>query len=82
MTLDKNYCWITFKYIKPLQLRITPVLKDIEGYIAVSMKAKEALVRKSAFLKLLAYLTKHLNLFSGVTHKTIMEKAVSQSLMI
>ena len=49
--MDKNHCWTALKYIKPLQFKTTPILKDGDGNIAVSMKAKEALVRRSAFPK-------------------------------
>ena len=50
-TVDQNRCWTTLKYTKPRQLRTTPALKDPDGNIATSMKAKEDLVRKSAFPK-------------------------------
>ena len=80
-TLDKNDCWIAFKYTKPLQFRTTPALKDIEGHIAVSMKAKEALVHKSAFPKPPTNLAERPSLFSGIAHMKVTEKAVSQALM-
>ena len=48
---QQDHCWTAIKYTKPLQLRTTPALKDSEGNVATSMKAKEALVRKSAFPK-------------------------------
>ena len=47
--IDKNHCWTALKYIKPLQFRTIPVLKDSSGNTAVSMKAKEALVRRLVF---------------------------------
>lgn len=68
-------------YTKPLQFKTMPTLKDTKGYIAVSMKAKEALVHKSAFPKLSINLAEPIDLFSGVAHKKVMEKVVSQALM-
>lgn len=47
----QNHCWTALKYTKPLQFKTTPALKDGNGYVATSMIAKEALVRKSAFPK-------------------------------
>ncbi len=49
--MDNNHCWAALKYSKPLQFRRTPALKDSDGNTAVSLKAKEVLVRRSAFLK-------------------------------
>ena len=46
---DKNRCWTALRYTKPLQFKTTPTLKDNDGNTATSMKAKEALVRKTAF---------------------------------
>lgn len=39
------------KYTKPLKFRNTPALKDSERNIAVFIKDKEVLIRKSAFPK-------------------------------
>ena len=47
--INKNHCWKALKYIKPLQFQKTPTLKDSDGNTAISMKAKEALVQRSAF---------------------------------
>lgn len=46
---QQNHCWTVLRYTKPLQFKTTPALKDPEGNNATSMKAKEALVHKSAF---------------------------------
>ena len=81
MILDKNHCWTAFKYTKPLQFRTTPVLKDTEGNIAVTMKAKEALVRKSAFAKPLIGLAEPPVISPGMAHIKVTEEAVSQGLM-
>lgn len=51
--MDKNHSWTVLKYTKPLQFRTTPVLKNGDRNMAVSMKAKKALVRRLAFPKLL-----------------------------
>lgn len=46
---DKNRCWIAVKYTKPQQFKTTSALKDLFGNVAMSMKDKETLVRKTAF---------------------------------
>ncbi len=81
VALDKNHCRTLFKYTKPLQFKTTPALKDTEGHAAVSIKAKEALVRKSAFPKLPANLTELPILSSGTAHIKVTPEAVSQALM-
>lgn len=48
---QQNHCWTALKYTKLLQFKTTLAVKDLEGNIATSMKANEALVRKSAFPK-------------------------------
>ena len=48
-SLDKNRCWTALKYTKLQQFKTTPALKDPLGNIAISMKDKEAMVRKTAF---------------------------------
>lgn len=49
--MDKNHYWTVLKCIKPLNFRTILVLKNSNRNSAVSMKAKKALVKKSAFLK-------------------------------
>ena len=46
-----NYYWIALKYIKPLQLKITPTLKDLERNTTTFIRVKEVLVYKLAFSK-------------------------------
>ena len=46
---DKNRYWTALRYTKPQQFKTTPALKSADGHIAISMKAKEAMVCKSAF---------------------------------
>ena len=79
--MDKNHCWMALKYTKPLQFRITPALKDSDGNTAVSMKAKEALVRKSAFPKPPANFVEPPVISSGVAHTKINEEVIAQALM-
>lgn len=50
--------WTALKYTKPMQFRTTLAFKDNKGDIAVSKKAKKALVRISAFRKPLSYFFK------------------------
>ena len=50
--MDKNHCWIALKYIKTLQFKTIPALKDTNRNIAVPIRAKKDLVQRSAFLKL------------------------------
>ena len=49
--MNQNHYLTALKYTKPLQLKTTPALKDDDGNTAVSMRAKEALVQRSAFSK-------------------------------
>lgn len=39
---DKNRCWTALRYTKPQPFKTTPALKNADGHIAISMKAKEA----------------------------------------
>ena len=48
---DKNRYWIALKYIRPQTSSTTPTLKRPNNEIAVTMQAKEALVRAHAFSK-------------------------------
>ena len=80
--MDKNYCWKALKYTKPLQFRTTPVLKDSNGNTAVSMRAKEALVRRSAFPKPPTNLIESLVTALGFAHTKISEELVGQALII
>ena len=79
--IDKNQCWTALKYTKPLQFRTTPALKDSDGNTAVSMKAKEALVRKSAFPKPPINLFEPSVIPSGLAHTKITEEVVARTLM-
>ena len=81
MILDKNHCWTAFKYTKPLQFRTTPALKDTEGNIAITIKAKQALVCKSAFPKPPIGLAEPPVISLGMAHIKVTEETVSQALM-
>ena len=65
-----------FKYIKLLLFRTTPMLKDIEGNIAIAMKVKEALIYKSAFLKPPIRLTKLLVISLKIAYIKIIEEII------
>lgn len=58
-----------------------PALKDSDGNTAVSMRAKEALVRKSAFPKSPTNVIQPLRLSFGSAHTKITEELVAQALM-
>ena len=79
--IDKNHCWIALKYTKPLQFKTTPALKDSDGNVAVSMKAKEALVRQSVFPKPPTSLVQTPVISSGLAHTKITEAIVAQALV-
>ncbi len=79
--MDKNYCWTALKYTKPLQFRTTPALKDSDGNMAVSMKAKEALVPRSAFPKPPTNLVKPPVTSFGPAHTKITEEVIAQAFM-
>ena len=79
--MDKNHYWTAFKYTKLLQFQTTPALRDSDGNTAVSMKAKEALVRKSSFPKLLTNFIELLVISCGLAPTKIIEKVVAQALV-
>ena len=72
---------MAFKYIKPLQFRTTTAFWDSDGNTAVSMKAKEALVRKSAFPKPPTNLLELPVTSFGLAHTKITKEVVAQALM-
>ena len=80
-SMDKNHCWTALKYTKPQQFKTTPALKDARGNIATSMKAKEALVRKSAFPKPPTSRNIEPVITSGVAYKEVTEKVIEKALM-
>ena len=80
--MDKNHCWTALKYTKPLQFRTTPALKDSDGNTAISMRAKEALVRRSAFPKPLTNLVEFSVTPFGSAHTRINEEVVGQALIV
>lgn len=45
----KNRCWTALRYTKPLQFKTNPALKDGNGNIATSMKAKKLWHAKPPF---------------------------------
>ncbi len=79
--MDKNHCWTALNNTKPLQFRTTPALKDSDGNTAVFMKAKEALVRRSAFSKPPPNLVEPPVTPCGLAHANITEETVAQALM-
>lgn len=80
-TVDQNRCWTALKYTKPRQLKTTPVLKDSDGNIATSIKAKEDLIRKSAFPKPPISLDHEPVITPGIAHKSVTEVEVAHALM-
>ena len=78
--MDKNHCRTALKSTKPLQFRTTPALKHSEGNTAVSMKAKEALVRRSIFPKPPPSLLDSPVISSGLAHIKITKEIVAQAL--
>lgn len=78
---QQNHCWTALRYTKSLQFKTTPALKDPEGNIATSMKAKEALVRKSAFPKLPSDFRPDQRIEPGIAHVTITEDIVCKALV-
>ena len=78
--MDQNRCWTTLKYTKPHQLKTTPVLKDFDGNITISMKVKEDLVHKSTFPKPIS-LNQEPIITSGIAHKSVTEVEVAYALM-
>lgn len=69
------------KYTKPQRFKTTPALKDTSGKIATSMKAKEALVRKSAFPNPLANLGPEPIIYPRIAHTRVTIESVRSALM-
>ena len=69
------------KYTKLLQFKTTPALKDSERNIVVFMKAKEALVRKSAFSRPPPNFLETPAISLGLAHTKITEEIVGQALL-
>lgn len=78
--MDKNCCWATLKYSRPLQFKTIPALKDCDRNTVVSMKAKEALVKKSAFLGPSPCFLEPPVTSPGLAHTKITEEIVTQAL--
>lgn len=78
---QQSHCWTALKYTKPLQFKTTPALQDSDGNIVTSMKAKEALVRKSAFPQPPSNLGPDPITSPGITHATITKDIVSEALV-
>ena len=81
VAMDKNDCWTALKYTKPLQFQTTPAFRDSDRNTAVSMKAKEVLVQKSAFPKPPTNLIELPVISLGLAHTKITEEVVAQALV-
>lgn len=79
--MDQNRCWTALKYTKPLQFKTTPALRDSEGHIASSMKAKEALVCKSAFPKPPTSHSQEPTMRTGTAYFEIKEEKIAFALL-
>lgn len=79
--INTNHCWIAFKYTKLLLFRATPALKNSNRNMTVSIKAKDVLVQKSAFPKLLTSLILTPIIFLRLAHTKITEEMIAQVLM-
>ncbi len=79
--IDKNHCWTTLKYTKPLKFQTLSALKNSDGNTAVSIKAEEALVRRSAFPKPPPNPVKPLVSSCRLLHTKVTEEVVAQALM-
>ena len=78
---DKSRFWTAFRYTKPQQFKKTPALKDTESHIATSMKAKEALVCKSAFPSPPKCGYSEPVIIPGVAHQTVTKDIIYEALM-
>ncbi len=81
LILHNNYCWTALKYIKPLQFKTTPALKDVNRYTSTSMEEKKAMIRKSAFLKLPNDLRPDGIISTRIAHVTITKYIAFKELM-
>ena len=72
---------MALKYTKFLQFRTILALKDGDGNTAVSIKAKEALVRRSAFPKPPPNFIEPPIISCGIVHIKITKETIAQVLM-
>lgn len=79
--MDQNRCWTALKNTKPLQFKTTPAIKDPDGNVATSMKAKEALVCRSAFPKPPISLGPEPLVLPRVAHIGVTEVKIAHALM-
>jgi hypothetical protein len=52
--IDKNRCWTALKYTSSKAFSTTPAIKDANGGFAITIKEKEKIFRKMAFLEPIA----------------------------
>lgn len=76
-----DQCWTALRYTKPQQFKTTLTLNNADDHIAVSMKAKKALVCKSAFPSPPVSSHNKPIVHSEVAHKTVTNDIVDKSLM-
>lgn len=79
---DKNWYQIAFQCIKLQAFKAIPTLKNTEGYIAMFVKAKKALIYKSVFLFLLKSLHNELDFILEVAYLIISKNVIYKGLMI
>ena len=78
---DKNRCWKALKYTKPRTNCTTPALQGPNGEVAITMQAKEALVRAHAFPKAPAFQGNEYQPRQGSAHLSVSEETVGRALL-
>lgn len=79
--LDQNRYWNTVKYTKLLQFKIIPALKNLDGNVATSIKAKKVIFCRSAFTKPPISLGLEPPVLPGVAYIGVTEVKIAHTLM-
>ena len=78
---DKNRCWKALKYTKPRTNCTTLALQGPDNQVAVTMQAKEALVRAHAFLKAPASEGSKYQPGQGSAYLSVSQETVARALL-
>lgn len=76
----KDRCWTALRYTQPRQCQTTPALKGPNDEVAITMYAKEALVRAHAFPKLPIFPGREIRPAQGPAHTLITIELVEKAL--
>ena len=77
----KDRCWTALRYTQPRQHQTTPALKGPNEEVAITMHAKEALIRAHAFPKPPIFPGREIRPSQGLAHTWITLQLVEKALL-